>query len=96
MNDLCDVINYSRYLLFADDIKIFRVIKSSNDCSRLQTDIDSVQGWCTANFMKLNSSKARVISFSRRINTLIYDYKLCKSSVTRTDSIKDLGVFIDS
>jgi hypothetical protein len=33
MNDLCDVINYSRYFLFADDIKIFHAIKSPNDCN---------------------------------------------------------------
>jgi hypothetical protein len=96
INDLSNVINYSRYLLFADDIKILRVIKSPNDCNRLQTDIDSVQGWFTANFMNLNISKARVISSSRKTNTLIYDYKLCQSSMTRTDSIKDLGVFTDS
>jgi hypothetical protein len=96
MNDLCDIINYSRYLLFADDIKIFRVIKSPNDCNRLQSDIDSVQGWCTANFMELNISKTRVISFSRKTNPLICDYKLRQSSKTRTDSIKDLGAFIDS
>jgi hypothetical protein len=57
MNDLCDVINYSRYLLFADNIKIFCVIKSLNDCNRLQSDIDSVQGWYIAKFMKLNISK---------------------------------------
>jgi hypothetical protein len=96
MNDLCNNINYSRYLIFADDIKIFRAIKSPNDCNRLQSDSYSVQGWCTANFMKLNISKTRVISFSRKTNTLTYDYKLCQSSITRTDSIKDLGVFIDS
>jgi hypothetical protein len=46
--------------------------------------------------MKLNISKTRVISFSNKNNTLIYDYKLCQSSITRTDSIKDLGVFTDS
>jgi hypothetical protein len=96
MNDLCYVINYSKYLLFTDDIKIFHVIKSPNDCNRLQSDIDFVQGWCTANFMKLNINKTRVIFFSRKTNTLIYDYKLCQSSITRTNSIKDLGVFIDS
>jgi hypothetical protein len=96
IDDLCNVINYSRYLLFADDIKIFRVIKSPNDCTRLQSGIDSVQGWCTANFMKFNISKTRVISFSRKTNTLIYENKLCQSLITRTDSIKDLEVFIDS
>jgi hypothetical protein len=47
--------------------------------------------------MKLNVSKTRVISFSRKTNRiLIFHYKLCHSYITRTDSIKDLGVFIDS
>jgi hypothetical protein len=46
--------------------------------------------------MKLNISKTNVIYFSRKTNVLIYDYKLCQSSVTWTNSIKDLGVFIDA
>jgi hypothetical protein len=96
INDLCNAINHSRYLLFADDIKIFRAIRSPYECSLLQSDIDSVQSWYTANFMKLNISKTRVISFSRKTNTLFFQYKLCHSFITRTDSIKDLGVFIDS
>jgi hypothetical protein len=95
INDLCNAINHSRYLLFADDINIFRAIKSPYDCSLLH-DIESVQSWCTANFMKLNINKTRVISFSRKTATLFFQYKLCHSSITRTNSIKDLGVFIDS
>jgi hypothetical protein len=43
INDLCNAINHSRYLLLADDIKIFRAIRSPYDCSLLQSDIDSVQ-----------------------------------------------------
>jgi hypothetical protein len=38
-------------------------------------------------------SKTRVISFSRKVNALIFHYKLWNSSITRIDSIKDLGVF---
>jgi hypothetical protein len=39
----------------------------------------------------------QVTSFSRKSNILIYEYKLCQSSMTRTDSIiKDLRVFLDS
>jgi hypothetical protein len=49
-----------------------------------------------ANCMKLNISKTKVISFSRKTNVLIYGYKLCQSSITRIDSIKNLGVFIDA
>jgi hypothetical protein len=85
---------HSKYLLFADDIKIFRAVDSAQDCYLLQSDINSVQGWCTANCMKLNIGKTRVISFSRKTNALIYDHKLCQSSITRSHSIKDLGVFL--
>jgi hypothetical protein len=46
--------------------------------------------------MKLNINKTSVISFSRKANTLIFNYKLCHSSITRTNSIKNVGVFIDS
>jgi hypothetical protein len=75
-NDLCNAINHSSYLLFAD-IRIFRTIKSAHDCSLLQPDTNSVQGSCTANFMTLNISKTKVISFSRKTNTLILHYALC-------------------
>jgi hypothetical protein len=34
INDLCDIIIYSRYPHFADDIKINRDIKSAEGCSR--------------------------------------------------------------
>jgi hypothetical protein len=46
--------------------------------------------------MKLNISQTKIITFSRKTNTLIYDYKLCQSSLTRTDYIKDLEIFLDS
>jgi hypothetical protein len=66
INDLCDVINHSNYLLFADDLKVYRAINSSNDRLLLLSDIDCVRAWCSANFMKPNFSKIRVISFTRK------------------------------
>jgi hypothetical protein len=68
MNDLCDAVNHSNCLLFADDLKVYRVINSSSDCFLLQSDIDYVHTWCSANFMKLNFTKIRVISFTRKTN----------------------------
>jgi hypothetical protein len=46
--------------------------------------------------MKLSISKTKVVTFSRKTNTQVYDYKLCQSSITRIDSIKDLKVLTDS
>jgi hypothetical protein len=42
--------------------------------------------------MKLNISKTRDIALTRKTSVLYYIYKICDSSVTRTDTIKDLGV----
>jgi hypothetical protein len=43
--------------------------------------------------MKLNISKTKVISISRKTNILIYDYKLCHSSITRTDYKRPMSVY---
>jgi hypothetical protein len=53
------------YLLFADD-KNFSGIKTPHDCSLIQMDINSIYGWCTSNYMKINVSKTGVISFTRK------------------------------
>jgi hypothetical protein len=71
IHDLCDAISHSKYLHFADDIKIYRAIKSPEDFNLLQSDINSIHGWCTANYMILTISKTKVISFSRKTNILI-------------------------
>jgi hypothetical protein len=46
--------------------------------------------------MDLNISKTRTIIFSRITNTLLLKYKLGDSYITRTNCIKDVGVFIES
>jgi hypothetical protein len=59
------------------------------------SDIERVQEWCSANLMKSNLSKIRVISFSRKTTILNYQYRLGNSFILRTDCIKDLGILID-
>jgi hypothetical protein len=43
VNDICDSICNPKYLLFADDLKIYRNINYVHDCKLLQSDINSVQ-----------------------------------------------------
>jgi hypothetical protein len=94
INGLCHADAHSKYLLFADDTKFYRLIKSPEDCSLLESGIKSVQGWCTASYTKVSISKTKVISFSRKTNILIHDYKFRHISVSRSASVKDLGLFI--
>jgi hypothetical protein len=79
---ICKVCKSVRlYKLF---VVIIISVRFPRDCYVLQSDINAIQGWCIANCMELNISKTKFISFSRKTNVLIYDYKLCQSSITRT------------
>jgi hypothetical protein len=53
INDLCSRINYCKILISANDLKIFRVINSPHDCLLLESVINSVSDWCTANSMRI-------------------------------------------
>jgi hypothetical protein len=96
INDLCDAINCSRYLLFADDDKTYRAINSPEDYNLIKSRTDFLKGWCTANCTKLSICKTKVISFSKNTNILMDEYEICQSLVIRTDSANDRGVFLCS
>lgn len=66
INDLSNLIKYSKFLLLADDLKLFKEIRSYEDAVLLQNDVNSFQGWCNDNGMSLNISKCKTISFSQK------------------------------
>jgi hypothetical protein len=69
-------IHFYEFLLFADGLKIFHVIRSVGDCTckLLQSDINFVQKWCTENYMKMNIVKTNTISFTRKTNSIRFNY----------------------
>lgn len=80
------------FLLFADDLKIFRPIASEGDCCALQGAIHDLDEWCRANDMFLNVDKCHIMTFHRISNPITYDYQINSSSLSRVHSVKDLGV----
>jgi hypothetical protein len=54
-----------------------------------------VHDWCLAYSMKLDFSKIRVISFTRKTCLLNHQYILGNSHILRTECINDLGVCTD-
>jgi hypothetical protein len=60
LNDLSARINHSKVLLFADDLKIYKDIKSAEDCKALQTYTDSVHQWCGENCTEINIKKLKL------------------------------------
>lgn len=95
INDLCSSIQ-SNFKLFADDLKLYNTIKSSNDTEILQRDINIIDKWCTNNKMTLNASKCFCISFSRKQNPTNACYFINKTKLSEVTCIRDLGVMIDN
>ena len=87
--------------LFADDIMIYRPIRTPEDFIMLQSDIDSLTSWTEQNFLQFNADKCKymVISRKRQMNlSLESQPPLQVNGVTmeRVDSYKYLGVWITS
>lgn len=96
VNDIDQCFKHSNFLLFADDMKIFKFINNFQDLELLQLDLDNLRDYCAMNKLDLNISKCCCITFSRSVRTPAYNYKINGQSLMRTDSVVDLGVTLDS
>lgn len=95
INDICFRLSSPKQL-FADDLKFFRIITSTLDCLVLQADINELLLWCQENGMRINGTKSKLITFTRCQSRVEYTYTVGDTLLERVDSIRDLGVTIDS
>lgn len=96
IDDLVTKIEFSCKLFFADDLKLFMNIKNTDDCFKLQKDLDRLCVWCNSNGMELNVAKCKILTVSRKKQNILFNYKICDEELERVSVMKDLGVFIDS
>ena len=82
-------------LLYADDLKIFYVIETEEDCSKIQNNLNKINDWCVLNQLPLNVAKCSAFTFCRARNCVTYNYYLNDQELKRPDTIKDLGVTFD-
>lgn len=95
INDLCNNISCEK-LLYADDLKLFAKIDSDTDCRFLQEQICHLENWCVNNKLHLNVAKCKIMSYSRKIQPAMFDYRLNDVILTRVYSTKDLGIIFDT
>lgn len=98
INDIGDSVDKnSNILLYADDTKLFREIRSENDSKILQGDIAVLNDWALENKMKFHPDKCKVLTVSLQRNSeLKFVYKLDQTPLQHVQSEKDLGVSITS
>lgn len=95
INDIVKSLSHSNILLYADDAKIYRVIRSNADCELLQNDLSNFETFCRENNLFINPDKCKIISFSRKKIASSFNYRLCNSDLVRVKEIRDLGVIMD-
>ena len=88
----------SKANLYADDIALYRTIKSPEDYTALQSDIDAIGNCLDAKFLTLNATKCRYLLISRKKLHSIPPPPLTLngSPLTRVTSYRYLGVLITS
>lgn len=89
-NDL-DIENLSSY---ADDKKVFRVIRTMEDRDALQGDVDRVARWAVENQLTLNVGKTYHMSYGKiAVDTIL---TLNHIIIEKCTTVRDLGVTFDS
>lgn len=96
INDLPDRFKHSIPFMFADDLKIMKVVMNDEDSSMLQFDLDALNQWCDANLMNLNHDKCLHIKFTRNHHLIKSNYKIGNNMIKEVDCVRDLGVILDS
>lgn len=97
INDLPSILSDEVFLsMFADDVRIAKVIRGEGDTFVLQTSIDAISHWCNANDLHLNLSKCSVMSLHRHRTAPEPIYFYGNQQLASITEQRDLGVIIDN
>ena len=96
INDLVDVFVGTNFLLYADDLKVFRRIHSQSDAIIMQDDLDRFALWCSMNNLRLHTSKCVVLRAARGVCNVVFPYKIGDDTLNEVSEVVDLGISITS
>lgn len=80
--------------LFADDCVVYRKIASPSDSAALQSDLDSINEWCSNSQMSLNVNKCKHMRFTRSSFQTSSPLTLNTVPLQQTDTYKYIGVLL--
>jgi hypothetical protein len=86
-----DIFENVRVLAYADDLKLYMRVSSTDNCHLFQQDLYCLQGWSCEKKYDLNAGKCKAISFSRGSKPVMFQYVIGDSDLERVDVFNDLG-----
>ena len=94
-NDLPDSVKHSTIRLFADDCMLYRRIRSVQDCTNLQEDLDRLQEWEIKWRMEFHPSKCQTLRVTNKRKQILGLYNIHGHDLKLVSSAKYLGINID-
>jgi len=79
--------------IFADDTKLFRAIRTPEDCEKLQDDLNQLVKWSEKWQLGFNENKCKVLHLGNSNQKLIYEMNVTTLDITQAE--KGLGVTVD-
>lgn len=96
IDDASSRLRHSDFSFFADDLKVYRTIRSFEDCLLLQSDIYRLCEWFKVNGLSLNHDKCLSITFHRIKSPILFVYSVDGCFVKRVTEVNDLGVLFSA
>jgi hypothetical protein len=94
INDVCDIFPASVISkLYADDLKMYTVVHSVNDCITLQDSLAKLQTWADDWQLGISFAKCYVTNIGNHI--VDYDYMIGNQRIQHVSEVNDLGVMVD-
>ena len=94
INDLPDCLSFSRIAMFADDTKCYNIIRSQDDITHLQHDLQCISNWALHNELSFQPVKCENLRISRKRNSIDRSYFLNGVKLKTVDASRDLGIFV--
>ena len=96
INDLKNCISKSNFLLYVDNLKIFKEIRNEKDIINFKKDIKKFN-WNYQNSLSYNLSKCKIMTYDTKSSkkTKNTQYKIGKKIIDQVSLIKDLGIIFD-
>ena len=96
INDLPNVSNKLKFILFADDTNVFFSSKDVDDINKtMKSELNMMSIWFKVNKLSLNLSKTNFMMFQNNVHSVNCKIVVDGIEVSRVKSTKFLGVYID-
>ena len=96
INDMCNVSDVLKFILFADDTNIFCSGHNLKELCELTTkELDNLRKWFAVNRLSLNVTKTNFMVFGNSKHIHDLQIEIDKTKISRVNVTKFLGVLID-